>query len=131
MDANQFGRMLAAMAEDHDREMDQAASRPLPEAQIDELRRIEADYRAGCRFKVGHLVTPRKGRAIRDAGNPAIVLEVFDPPIRILAPVRDLFECGNNVFGARYDMRVASFTSGDYVAFIAESWHYETWTGGR
>lgn len=97
-----------------------SAPAPLPEAVVATLRELEARYRAGCPYVPGDLVSPRVDYAIKGAGFPAIVLEVRESPIQA-------FE-GNHAtssFGARLDIRVATFSSGNYSAFWAESWQFE------
>ena len=101
------------------------SQRGLPEAQVASLREVAARYAAGCPFKPGDLVTARRGGFYMGQGEPAVVLEVFDPPFR--------FHDGENGSGyhfARYDMRVARVhDAGVLAAFAVESWGYETYAG--
>lgn len=99
---------------------------PLAEAQLDELRAILATYREGCRFEAGDMVTPRRGRALRGAGEPCLVLEVFDPPVRR----QGTGQAGYFTELARLDMRIVRWITGDYCVFAAESWQYEEWREG-
>jgi hypothetical protein len=92
---------------------------PHVDAVIHELRSILKDYQAGCSFAIGDLVTPRKGRAVRGDGEPHIVLEVFDPPIRRTPDATDQLAYG------RCDMRVLTLSGDAYVAHLAEGWQYE------
>lgn len=99
--------------------------RPCDEAVVDELRQLLRQYRdsrEGCPFQIGDLITPRRGRNLKQQGRPHIVLEVLDPPIRpvVRGPIDH---------GARFDLRVACWINGDYVALLVESWQYERWQG--
>lgn len=99
-----------------------SGKRPLPEAQIATLREAAMRYTAPCPFRVGDLVTPRKGYRYHDAGLPHIVLEVSDDPIRTWPAD----EPNSSGFGPRLDVRVANFASdGTVVAFWQESWCLE------
>lgn len=102
---------------------------PLPEAQVATLLEVAARYAAPVPFKVGDLVTPRKGYNIRDAGDPHIVLEVPKFPIRNFAMGDDPSAFGSAFFGARLDIRVGTFDRGHVAAYWGESFRYEPYTG--
>lgn len=80
------------------------------------------------RFSPGDLVTPRKGSGLNTQGQPAIVLEVFNQPIRTVA--------SSNERGAyaKCDMRVLAYQRGTspdgkpkgaITDFLVQSWQYE------
>lgn len=121
--------LAAAMHErDEDDDMPRR-SRPIPEAQIEELKDICSRYVAGCPFKVGDIVTPRRGYNIKGSGHPHIVIEVPAEPHRpfdVIAPS----EAASHPYGARRDMRVVCMTDRglSYSAFWAESWTFEPYT---
>lgn len=121
--------LLRAMSADGPDD-DDATPRPIPEAVVSELRDIYTRYSAGCPFKPGDLVTPRKGYNTKGAGEPHIVLEVIDSPACNLTPPAEPFHAGSHAFGRRYDMRVISLSDGEaYVAHWTEAWVYEPYTG--
>ena len=98
------------------------APAPLPEAVIETLREHPANYTAPCPFKVGDLVTPRKGVNICDAGTPQIVVELMTDP-------KPVFLGGDSDDGEVLTMRVMKFTGhGNYVCYWVEHWQYEPWT---
>lgn len=101
-------------------------NKPIHEAQIMELRVICAQYQEPCAFKVGDLVTPRAGRGIRDAGEPHIVVEVFDPPRRVFDG-----DASIQAYVALITMRVACISGGGeaYVCFSVEHPAFERYTG--
>lgn len=91
---------------------------------------------AFTRFKVGDLVTPTKGLAVKGAGEPHLIVEIVDSKPRsepidtaILAG-SDTVHAGSNAFGARMDMRVLTLAggSGKIASWSVESWVFETWT---
>lgn len=95
--------------------------RPLTEAIIHELRVIFARYQRACPFDPGQLVTPRRGSTVTGVGDPHIVVEVFDPPIRSQSTA------GSNADGRRFDMRVVCYHPDFYAAHMVESWEFEPW----
>ncbi|RWX72560.1 hypothetical protein [Mesorhizobium sp. M2A.F.Ca.ET.039.01.1.1] len=106
-----------------------AAPRPIPEAQIATLREAFERYTNPCPFKPGDIVTPRKGFGYADAGEPHIVLEVAEKPIRNFEAPADVSNIYSSAFGSRVDFRVASLTDGRgetaIVAYWQESWRHE------
>lgn len=104
-------------------------SLPIPEVQIATLREAFARYEAGCPFKPGDLVTPRKGFGYTDDGVPHIVLEVVAEPIRVY-DISSLVRTCSTDFGERLDIRVISHRNdGDVAAFWQESWRLEPYDG--
>lgn len=93
--------------------------KPLPEAQVLELQGIFEKYRQP-RFKPGDLVVVRRGGCCTDASQPHIVLE-----LRVEAEPDWSSDPSSQLFGARYDVRIASLHQGIYGAFWAESWYFE------
>lgn len=89
---------------------------------IKRMRDYRARHDAGCPFSPGDLVTPRKDSAVRDAGDPYLVLAVIsDPRFHF-----ESGELGSNTFGMRVDMRVASSTpDGCIAALWVESVDFE------
>lgn len=106
---------------------DKEAPKPLPEAAVATLREAFDRYAAGCPFKPGDLVTPRKGFNHGGAGDPSIVLEVPDEAVRPF-DASDPRSTANHTFGARLDMRVATIQDGDVVAYWDESWAFEPYS---
>lgn len=82
----------------------ESEARPDHEAQIMEIRALYERYNK-MPFSPGDLVTPLPNSIYTHQGEPFIVLEVFDPPIR---PFPEEADPSDMHFGARLDMRVAS-----------------------
>jgi hypothetical protein len=126
-----FARALAnainGAAEDDDDKDDAPAL--LPEAVIADLKELCSRYTAGCPFRVGDLVTPRRGYNALGAGTPHIVIEVRSEPIRNFDVAQPGFLSSDH-FGARIDIRVAHIDHGTtMVMHWGESWMYEPYTG--
>lgn len=118
--AHAFALKLARAAQDNP---DQAAI--LPEAAIETLKEVAARYVADCPFKVGDIVTPRRGFSVRGAGRPNVVLEVIGAPIRNFVTFEP-DHTGLNSFGRKIDMRVVE-ADGNIRAFWVESWAFEAY----
>lgn len=116
-----LAELLSSMGEDDDE-----GSTILPEAQIETLKEIAARYAAGCTFKAGDIVTPRRGFNVKGAGVPHIVLEVL-PKGEAIMPTRE--EAGSSSFGVRFNMRVACLTHSKYAAYWVEHWAFELYSG--
>lgn len=103
---------------------------PLPEAQIATLKEACERYAAPCPFKVGDIVTPRKGYSTRGVGVPHVVLEVLAEPLQLMKA--DPRVMSMNCFGRRIDMRVLCHgeTDGELAAYWVESWEYEPYVEG-
>lgn len=108
--------------------------RPLPEAQVMELREACRHFGtpASARFKPGDLVTPVKSAAYDNGGDPHLVLEVRAEPIPHVMPI-DSREAFATSYWPRQDMRVAVIKEGretDFcvAAFWVESWVFEEWS---
>lgn len=134
-DKGEFDRFFAGLAEhivDNSgieiRQRD-TSNAPLPEAVIMELEQIAERYARGNPFKVGDIVTPRKGYGTKGEGEPMVVLQVLDEPVQNMTD-RSFADStpsvvGFSVFGKRLDMRVAGWSNGSYSPFWSESWEYE------
>lgn len=98
--------------------------RPLPEAQIAELRSVFAHY-ANCPFKVGDLITPRANGTSKWAGEPHLVLEVR-VPCEPHFSIADPDDGGSPNFGRRFDVRVGVLggDSETICAYWQESWNF-------
>lgn len=106
----------------------EAKSPALPEAIVETLKEAAARYVAGCPFKVGDLVTARAGYNMSGAGEPGIVIEVPDSPIRNFDVPAEPSDTGNAAFGRRLDMRIAcAGRRGELVGFWVEAWAYEAY----
>jgi len=119
---NPLLEMLArSMSEDDDG----APPRPLPEAQIATLQEMLALYAAPPPFRAGDIVTPRRGGAVRGAGDPHIVLEVSSD-----ASCQWGHEAGSNMWGARPNVRIGclSGAKGTLSAFWVEHWQLEAYS---
>ncbi len=110
-------------------------SRMQREAAIMDMRQILNDYKDGCRFNVGDLITPAQGAFIKWAGEPHLVIEVLETPVRMFDLVEEMGDVADPNFGARYDMRVLSpvVRPNDGLmgirAYMAESWLYKPYEG--
>lgn len=111
----------------HEHNHSDAAPSPLPEVQIATMREYCALYQKPCRFKVGDLVTPIRGSTVKGAGDPHLVIEVFDEPIRAVHSEK----VGTTKFGARLDIRIICLTQGCYVSFCVESFEFEPYEGAE
>jgi hypothetical protein len=126
--AQALANAINGAAEDDDDK--DAAPALLPEAVIADLRELCARYTAGCPFRVGDLVTPRRGYSLSGSGDPRIIVEVAPTPIRNFDSAADCEEWASNTFGARLDIRVAHISPrGQMVMHWGESWMYEPYTG--
>lgn len=112
-------RLFAEFAREHLGETEHR-----PPALIDvALREHAAFYGRHIPFAVGDLVTPRKGKTMKGAGEAHIViatLEEAEHDLRVGTP-------GSNNHGKRYDMRVLSWMHGNYPAHWVESDEFEAW----
>lgn len=75
------------------------------------------------RFAVGDVITPRKGTAYRSAGNPHMVCEVIDPPLRFTGA-----DPSSHKYGMDYDLRVMTMYDDIVTCFTVESWAFDPWT---
>lgn len=105
-----------------------AGGKPIPEAQIAILREMHALYVAPCRFKPGDIITPRPG-SYKDAGEPHIVLEVREEPIRNFDISANHSEAFSNAYGVKLDIRVALLQGDRVEAYWQESWRHDPYTG--
>lgn len=91
------------------------------EAQVMRLKEFADRYAEPCPYKVGDIVTPRPDVCLRGAGNPHMVIEVRETPIRDFTG-----RPGTQDYGTRHDMRVAFFVDNeDIVTLWQESHMYE------
>ncbi len=100
--------------------------RPIPEAQIMELKQIAERYSKPCPFKVGDLVRPRPNSPIFPADSPWIVVEVLSCP----GPFFSTGHPGEDGWGARPDFRAIVLSPSDnksYVPYWNESFFFEPW----
>jgi len=82
-----------------------------------------------CPYKVGDIVTPRKTSNTRGRGEPHLVVEVFDPPVR-LTNITDTSDATSQNYLFKADMRVLCIRGNKYViAYAGEAWNYEPYTG--
>lgn len=99
----------------------------LPSAQVEELMAYAEEYRAGCAFKHGDIVTPKKNSGVKGTGLPHVVLEVLEEPVRLWGH-DEPSQTGSALFGRRVDIRVVCYVDNDHVAaFWSESYQYEYW----
>lgn len=92
-----------------------------PTILVHTLNEILAAYRAPCPFQVGDLVMPRRGMPLSGEGEPHIVAEVFETPLR---PTQASQVNGLN-YNARIDMRVLHEHAEHIMAHCVESWMFE------
>lgn len=93
-----------------------------------ELAAAHQRMSAGCPFAVGELVTPLASSPLVGAGDPFLVVEVFDPPIRV--------EDQSSVrLGQQIDLRLllvhGTLDSFGVVSIMAESWCFQRWVAGQ
>lgn len=115
-----------------DDEDERRGQKVIPEAQITMLRELFDRYRT-CPFKPGDLAAMRKGigGTNADAGQPCLVLEVrpnADPDFNYGLKAMD---SASHLYGNRRDVRIATYTAGEYVAFWVESWILGPYEGPR
>lgn len=123
-----LSEILQRAAQSSRDDSDDRASSP-PDVLCITLSEIAQRYAAPCPFKPGDLVTPRKGYNKKGAGQPHIVLEVFEEPVRTFDTTEDMADTGSPFFGAKLDMRIACEVSGVIMAYCTESWNMEPYTG--
>lgn len=101
---------------------------PLREAVIETLREYARTYKVNP-WKVGDLVTPRKGLHLRDAGTLHVVLEVLPP--HEVHPHFQGNETSSAGYGRRLDVRVLAFSGAgnewSFIPFWMESWQLEAY----
>jgi len=112
--------VLAGLADDEIKKQTRTGS--LPEAQICTLREVKDRYVAGNAFKVGDIITPRKGGAYNGRGVPHMVIEVAETPLRNING-----STGSSDFGSRLDIRVVRVDGEHIVPFWMESFQLEPW----
>lgn len=105
---------------------DRWPQRPLPEAQIAELRLYVERANAPCPFKVGDLVKPRVSSPLMGDGDIHIVVEVFSEPKRFWGDGPGKITCGQLL-----TMRVAALAHDNktYVAWSVQHGDFEPYTG--
>lgn len=79
----------------------EARSQPT-DVQIMELKEFLSKFKRPNPFKVGDIITPRKGSPYRGADSPHIVVEILTDSDRYLEG-----NSGSNAYGAVHDIRVA------------------------
>lgn len=121
--------MLASEGRRRGRDRADDAPKSPPDVLCKTLREIAARYSAPCPFKVGDLVTPRKGYVSKEEGEPGIVIEVAEQPIRNFACVEGQTDIASMAYGAKIDVRVAYGRHGVIMAHWQESWTIEPYTG--
>lgn len=118
-----IAELLAEMAQDRD---DNTGKQPAMAAEaLVEFQKGYAAFLSGCSFKPGDLITPRKGTNMKGAGKPHVVLEVRDRPDPIF-----IDEPGTTQFGARCDLRVASFYGDTMARHWVESIDFDPYKAG-
>jgi len=108
---------------------DQEARKSPPDVLCTTLRELTDRYTAPCPFKVGDLVTPRADSDYVGEGEPQVVLEVLETPIRNFVTHDSKDSVHSQAFGLRLDVRVGCEADGCLVAFWKESWKLEPYTG--
>lgn len=119
---------LAMAAMESDRS-EKKAPKTSPEVLSTNLRELADRYAAPCPFKVGDLVTPRADSDYVGEGEPQIVLEVLETPIRNFVTYGSKDSVHSQAYGVRLDVRVGCEADGCLVAFWKESWKLEPYTG--
>lgn len=116
-----LAELLAEMRDDRE---DRYGREPAMAAEaLVEFQKSYAAFLVVCPFKVGDLITPRKGTSMKGAGKPHVVLEVIDRPAPHFTD-----EPGSTAFGRRFDVRVASFYGGDMARHWVESIDFDRYS---
>lgn len=118
-----FALPLGALLHGLGEEKREEAARPLHEAQIMELQLLLLREQKTNPFKVGDLVTPTEDGPYINHGEPFIVVEVLDEPVRLAATVDDHASPGCY---EPHDLRVAGYSrGGSYVVWLQRSIYLE------
>lgn len=130
-----IGELMSALGQ-QSRETEHEPPRPLHEAQIMELREAWARFQVPARerFVLGQLVTPTRGSPIDSAGEPHLVVEMPETPLRPVPALEDATGVFAPSFYPRLDLRVMRWTgtrSGVFCAtpFWVESWCFVAYEG--
>jgi hypothetical protein len=109
----------------------ESTPRPLHDAQIMNCREYLKIYLEPNPYKVGDLVTPRKGYGLYNEGEPHIVIEVFPRPITMWGRY-DPRLVGFPELGQSIDIRVAALGNDNMtmVSWVNASFRYEPYLGG-
>lgn len=100
------------------------APKPKPPTLLVEALRDQAQfYTHENPFKVGDVVTPRKGVLVTGSGDPNIVIAVRENP----DPVFAAGEPGSSRYGLKFDIRVVRWEEGQFPTFWTESSFFEPW----
>ena len=83
----------------------------LPEAAVERLWGVFANYTAPNPYKPGDLVTPLADAPCKGAGEPHIVIEVLETPLRWWCGMEPS-DTGSAFFGQNLDVRVANIRCG-------------------
>lgn len=116
-----LAELLAEMRDDRE---DRDGREPAMAAEaLVEFQNSYAAFLVGCPFKVGDLITPRRGTVVKGAGKPHVVLEVREKPEPNFAG-----EDGTVGFGSRNDVRVASFHGNTIARHWVESVDFDRYS---
>lgn len=117
-----LAELLSDLRSENDR---QPVRLPTAEAQIMELKALQARYAAPCPFASGDLVTPRANAGCHGAGLPHIVLEIGRP-----AEAPEAENVASNGYGRKIDMRVAAYSErhGVISSHWVESFDFEPYS---
>jgi hypothetical protein len=122
-----IGELLGEAIMNGARRQDKPMSPLQREAAAMTLKEVAQRYHTNP-FKVGDLVTPREAHNVRHAGEPHVVVEVFDPPVRV-TQIAESAEMASPHFYARCDVRIVCMMNDDIMAFMMESWKLKPYTG--
>ena len=114
-DKPDFAKLFAALAS-HSSDFDSHAPKALPEAVVAELQLRAKAFIEPVPYKLGDLVTVRKGSCIKGAGAPHIVIDVDPTAEPVFAG-----ESGNNKYGTRNQVRVLTNIREEYATFWLEA----------
>lgn len=122
--------MLAKLMRQVEEAENSSEKEPLQGTKLDavlaDLEELKTLYLADCPYKVGDVITPRKGSPQRGRGVPYVVVEVFDQPVRRAWGGDEII--GSPIEYSKLDLRVLSITgSGCRAPWMVESWMYEPW----
>jgi hypothetical protein len=95
---------------------------------------LMADYEhyvSPCPFKPGDIITPKKHHNLRGAGDPNVVMEVFERPKCADAVLGMVIKGEPHTRAWSPNMRIINVAGGQVMSFYEESYNYEPYTGPK
>lgn len=123
-----IGPMIMMSDDEYEPRDEPPMSDEMKEARVMDLEMLCAVYSAPCQFTVGDLVTPRSIAPYTRSGEPHIVIEVPQVPVRNFN-VTNPNEIRSNCYGQRCDMRILGPDPDCISPYWVESWAFEFYRG--